>query len=156
SQSLDQYPLGTRHTQHVARQREIVMGNRFSGLIVTAAVAAAASIAVPVSVTKSSAEAPAVSGAAAKAVALKTAWGEPDLQGIWTDEFDTPLQRAARYANQEFFTEAQRGELDKQRGALYGSDPRQQRGTALDVGGAYNTAFLTIKHAGLRTSLVVD
>ena len=26
---------------------------------------------------------------------LKTAWGEPDLQGIWTDETDTPLQRPA-------------------------------------------------------------
>jgi hypothetical protein len=27
-------------------------------------------------------------------------WGEPDLQGIWTDEFDTPFQRPAKYANQ--------------------------------------------------------
>jgi hypothetical protein len=24
-------------------------------------------------------------------------WGEPDLQGIWTDEFDTPFQRPAKY-----------------------------------------------------------
>ena len=80
----------------------------------------------------------------------------PDLQGIWTDEFDTPLQRPAKYATQEFFTPAQREELDGQRGALYGSDPRQERGSAVDVGGAYNTAFLTIKHVGARTSLVVD
>ncbi len=35
---------------------------------------------------------------------LKTPWGEPDLQGIWTDETDTPLQRPARFANQEFFS----------------------------------------------------
>jgi hypothetical protein len=42
----------------------------------------------------------------APAGALKTPWGEPDLQGIWTDEFDTPLQRPAKYADQEFFTEA--------------------------------------------------
>jgi hypothetical protein len=87
---------------------------------------------------------------------LKTPWGEPDLQGIWTDEFDTPLQRPAEYANQEFFTDAQRQELDKQRAQLYDSDPRQERGSAVDVGGAYNTAFLTIKHAGARTSLIVD
>jgi hypothetical protein len=39
-------------------------------------------------------------------VAPKTSWGEPDLQGIWTDEFDTPFQRPAKYANQEFFTDA--------------------------------------------------
>ena len=45
------------------------------------------------------------------APSLKTPWGEPDLQGIWTDETDTPLQRPARYANQEFFTEAQRAEI---------------------------------------------
>ena len=92
----------------------------------------------------------------ASAPALKTSWGEPDLQGIWTDEFDTPLQRPAKYASQEFFTAAQREELDKQRAELFGSDPRQERGTAVDVGGAYNTAFLTIKHAGARTSLIIN
>jgi hypothetical protein len=27
-----------------------------------------------------------------------TAWGEPDLQGIWTLETDTPLQRPPRFA----------------------------------------------------------
>ena len=54
---------------------------------------------------------------------LKTPWGEPDLQGIWTDESDTPLQRPAKYANQEFFTEAQRQELDKERSALLRRDP---------------------------------
>ena len=128
------------------------MRDRISGSMVAVTIAAAAlGAAISVPVTQTSAQAPAASG-----MALKTPWGEPDLQGIWTDEFDTPFQRPAKYANQEFFTEAQREELDKQRGALYGSDPRQQRGTALDVGGAYNTAFLTVKHAGLRTSLVVD
>jgi hypothetical protein len=92
----------------------------------------------------------------ALAPVLRTLWGEPDLQGIWTDEFDTPLQRPAEYANQELFSEAQRQQLDKQRAELFGSDPRQQRGTTIDVGGAYNTAFLTVKHAGARTSLIVD
>src|SRR5262249_52291517 len=32
----------------------------------------------------------------------------------------------------------------------------QERGSTIDVGGAYNTVFLTIKHAGARTSLIVD
>jgi hypothetical protein len=63
-----------------------------------------------------SAQVSAVSGAvSAPAGALKTPWGEPDLQGIWTDEFDTPLQRPAKYADQQFFTEEQRAELDKER-----------------------------------------
>jgi hypothetical protein len=29
----------------------------------------------------------------------KTALGHPDLQGIWLDEFQTPLERPAQYAN---------------------------------------------------------
>ena len=58
--------------------------------------------------------------AAAPAQALKTPWGEPDLQGIWTDESDTPLQRSPKFANQEFFTEEQREGLDKERATLLG------------------------------------
>jgi hypothetical protein len=93
---------------------------------------------------------------ASAAPALKTPWGEPDLQGIWMDESDTPLQRPAKYANQEFFTEAQRAELDKERAALLGRDKRVERGTELDVAGAYNAAFMSIKRTGVRTSLIVD
>ena len=124
------------------------MGNRFSGSIVTAAIAAAAvGAAISVSVIPSSAQAPAASGAA-----LKTPWGEPDLQGIWTDEFDTPLQRPAQYANQEFFTEAQRAELDKTRLATL-----NRFATEREINGAYNAAtFFTTKHTGARTSKIVD
>ncbi len=86
----------------------------------------------------------------------KTPWGEPDLQGIWTDESDTPLQRSPKYANQEFFTEAQRAELDKERAALLGRDRRVERGTELDVAGAYNSVFMMLKHTGARTSMIVD
>jgi hypothetical protein len=94
--------------------------------------------------------------ATSPAPTLKTPWGEPDLQGIWMDESDTPLQRPAKYADQEFFTEAQRAELDKERAALLGRDKRVERGTELDVAGAYNAAFMSIKRTGLRTSLIVD
>src|SRR5216684_3187714 len=97
-----------------------------------------------------------VTAPTAAAPVLKTPWGEPDLQGIWTDESDTPLQRPAKYANQEYFTEAQRTELDKQRSALVGRDRRVERGTELDVAGAYNGVFLSLKHTGARTSMIVD
>src|SRR6266850_676217 len=94
--------------------------------------------------------------APAAAPVPKTPWGEPDLQGIWTDESDTPLQRPAKYANQEFFTEAQRAELDKQRSALLGRDKRGGRGTELDVSGAYNAEFSSVRRTGTRTSMIVD
>jgi len=102
-------------------------------------------------------QAPTASATApAAAPVVKTPWGEPDLQGIWTDESDTPLQRSAKYANQEFFTDAQRAELDKERAALLGRNRRVERGTELDVAGAYNAVFLSIKHTGARTSMIVD
>jgi hypothetical protein len=124
------------------------MHNRFSGSMAAVAIAAAvggAAISVPV--TRTSAQAP-----TAPSAAPKTPWGEPDLQGIWTDEFDTPLQRPAKYANQEFLTEAQREELDKQRSALLG-----RRATDREFAGAYNLAvFTSSKHTGARTSRIVD
>src|ERR1700704_1343612 len=94
------------------------MGTRFSGVIVTAAIAAAFGAAISVSVTRTSAQAPAVSDVALKAPSLKTALGQTGLQGSWTDELDTPLQRPAKYATQEFFTEAQRAELDQVRSGI--------------------------------------
>jgi hypothetical protein len=129
------------------------MGNRCSGLIVTTAIAAAASAAIFASVTQISAQAlaSAVSGPAPN-TALKTTWGEPDLQGIWTDEFDTPLQRPAKYADQEFFTAAQRAELDAARSAILTRFANER-----EINEAYNAAtFFTTKRTGPRTSKIVD
>src|SRR5215470_2461212 len=101
------------------------MRDRLSGSTLTAIAAAAVSAAISASVTPTSAQ----------TLTPKTPWGEPDLQGIWTDETDTPLQRSPKYANQELFTEAQRAELDKERSALLRRDRRVERGTELDVAG---------------------
>ena len=71
------------------------MRDRFSGSMITAAVAVAAaavSAVFSVSATRTSAQV-SPGSVTAPVPALKTPWGEPDLQGIWTDEFDTPLQR---------------------------------------------------------------
>ncbi|HEY3640545.1 MAG TPA: hypothetical protein VGL31_05595 [Xanthobacteraceae bacterium] len=125
------------------------MLDRFSVSTITVAIAAAAVGAViSASSTRTSAQAP--------AAALKTPWGEPDLQGIWTVETDTPFQRSPKYANQEFFTEQQRAEFDRVRSQLRGRDNRAERGSEADVAGAYNAVFGAMKRTGTRTSLVVD
>ena len=72
---------------------EVTMGYRLTSMVTVAIAAAAVSAAISVLATRTSAQAPAFSNAALKAPQLKTSWGEPDLQGIWTEEFDTPLQR---------------------------------------------------------------
>jgi len=130
------------------------MRHDFAGSMISVAIAATAVGAVILeSISRTSAQAPAAS---ASAPTLKTVWGDPDLQGIWTDESDTPLQRSPRYANQEFFTEAQRADLDKQRSALIGRDRRAERGSEADVAGAYNAVFTPMKRTGARTSKIVD
>src|SRR5262245_24600782 len=88
--------------------------------------------------------------------APRTAWGEPDLQGIWTDPYQTPLQRPAKFANKELFTDEERADLDKQRAAIPRRDQRVERGSERDVAGAYNAVFQSIRPTGPRTSLVVD
>ena len=132
------------------------MRERFSGSMITVAVAGAA-VGVVVSVSLSiTPRRRRPRWLPPPAPALTTPWGEPDLQGIWTDETDTPLQRSPKYANQEFFTEAQRAELDRQRAAMLGRDRRSERGTLADVAGAYNDVFTPKKRTGARTSRIVD
>ena len=102
-------------------------------------------------------QAPASKPAAeARAAAPKTAWGHPDLQGIWLDEFDTPLERPAKYANKEFFTEDERAAQDDERSGNAGRNERAEVGSRQDVAGAYNAVFTSAKPTGRRTSLVVD
>src|SRR5580700_787755 len=125
------------------------MRNRWSSPITAAAaLAVGAAMQVVPALTQILAVSP---GTSVPSPALKTPWGEPDLQGIWTDEFDTPLQRPAKYADQELFTEAQREELDKERTEVLN---RRAVGTPND---AYNFAvFLTTKRTGARTSKIID
>jgi hypothetical protein len=100
-----------------ARQgkKEVIMGDRLSGAIITAAVAAAViSTVVATPITQTFAQIPAASGAVPK-----TSWGEPDLQGIWTDEFDTALQRPVQLANPGASVPARA----KKNSCLFGSKP---------------------------------
>ena len=98
-------------------------------------------------------ESPAVSSQSA---ASRTPWGDPNLQGIWTDVYETPLQRPAKYAGRDFLTEDEVAALDQQRSAILRRDHREPKGSERDVSGAYNAVFETVKPTGRRTSLVID
>ena len=98
--------------------------------------------------------------AAPSGPAPTTPWGEPDLQGIWTREDEVPLQRPPAFADQEFFTDEQRAELDQKRVDLISRDAdpeRRKQAGIVDVGGAYNAAvYISHLRLGKRTSLIVD
>lgn len=95
-------------------------------------------------------------GDAAGAQALSMAWGDPDLEGIWTDPFTTPLERPARFVGRDEFTPEERADLDARRSALPRRDAREGVGTERDVRGAYNAVFQSIRPTGPRTALIVD
>src|ERR1700730_19157208 len=126
--------------------RDLFFNSAAAGVITAPAVSAV----VAVLGIQASAQSP-----TAAVTTLKTPWGEPDLEGIGTAESDTLLQRPAKYADQEFFTEAQRAELDKARSATL-ADVRAKHGTEADVAGTDNSVGISRKRTGARTSLIVD
>src|ERR1700686_746004 len=66
----------------------------------------------------------------------RTPWGDPDLQGAWTNATTTPLQRPAKYMGREFLTPEERAAQDKV--TAIATDKRDKPGTPEDVEGAYN------------------
>jgi hypothetical protein len=119
-----------------------------------AAVAVAAAISAVAGCTS---PAPGTASSPARPV---TPSGEPDLQGIWSRDVDIPLERPARWANQEFFSDAERAELDKQVAGILSRDStegRRSRGTERDVNSEFHQVPFTMHlPVGKRTSLIVD
>ena len=88
----------------------------------------------------------------------RTADGQPDLSGYWTNITLTPLQRPADLANKTFFTTAEASAYEKATVDRNNAD-RRDPGTDADVGKAYNDFWWdrgTKVVSTLRTSLIVD
>ena len=94
----------------------------------------------------------------------RTAWGDPDLQGIWNNNTITPLQRPAEFADREFLTTEQAAEIERQAVARVAEQnaPSTVRTEPLPAGGnvgAYNSYWTEqgtrIVPTG-RTSLITD
>jgi hypothetical protein len=84
----------------------------------------------------------------------RTPWGDPDLQGSWTNATTTPLERPAKYANREFLTAAERDALDTN--TAIATDKRAKPGSAEDVEGAYNGLWWDRGRSDGRTSMIYD
>jgi hypothetical protein len=86
---------------------------------------------------------------------LLTPWGDPDLQGIWTNSTITPLERPAAFEGREFLTEEEARTLDRTAATQY---DRRSDNAAADVNAAYNQFWWergqTVRSR--RTSLIVD
>jgi hypothetical protein len=113
----------------------------------------------------SSGAAPAV----AQTAAVRTAWGAPDLRGIWDFRTMTPLQRPTALADQEFLTEEEATTLEQEaveRRARILERPAERTSSETQVDiredgtpGFYNSFWLdlTTRTVGSRrTSLIID
>ena len=99
-----------------------------------------------------------VQPAAPRGQELRTPWGDPDLQGIWSGETLTPLQRPARFASRAVLTPEEAAKVAAEVLARPGRENRSSRGTEKDVAGAYNQIFVQrgTELSDGRTSLIVD
>jgi hypothetical protein len=82
-------------------------------------------------------------------------WGDPDLEGIWTNATLTTLQRASELGTKAFFTPEEAAAWEKQRIQATNADRPLRTGEV----GAYNDAFFERGTRGVksrRTSLIVD
>ena len=96
--------------------------------------------------------------AAAGGESPRTPWGDPDLQGIWTNTTTTPLQRPAELADQEFLTTEEHAVRDQQVARSVDLDNRYPEGDASEPTsvGAYNNYWMERGTLSKRTSLIVD
>ena len=89
---------------------------------------------------------------------IRTPWGEPDLQGIWSSATLTPLERPAKYADRPVLTPEEAAAVEAEVHGRPGRDDRSARGTERDVAQAYNQFWLAPAQELVdeRTSLIVD
>jgi hypothetical protein len=87
----------------------------------------------------------------------RTPWGEPDLQGTFSNRTITPFERPANVNGREFFTPEEVAAMEKSASERSGDEGRS-KGTRGDVERAYNDFWWDrgTKVTTLRTSLVVD
>jgi hypothetical protein len=84
----------------------------------------------------------------------QTPWGDPDLQGSWSNATTTPLQRPEKYAGREFLSAEERRAQDQE--TAIGTDRRSAPGTEKDVSDAYNALWWDRGWSDGRTSLIYD
>ena len=93
---------------------------------------------------------PAAAQSAGGAETWRTPWGDPDLQGIWTNTTTTPMERPVEYEGRTVLTDEERAELD----ALAAS--YQDREPPPGSTGAYNSFWVDRGQRSAQTSLVID
>lgn len=87
-----------------------------------------------------------------------TAWGEPDIAGVYSEFTLAPLERPAELGEKEFFTPAEAEEHAQRQIELVDQDDETEPGTAEDVHYDFGTYALSANEGrtspNLRTSII--
>jgi hypothetical protein len=89
----------------------------------------------------------------------RTPDGKPDLQGAWSFATVTPFERPAALGEKAVLSDEEAAQIEEQAAAQSKQDEGRKRGTAADVGRAYNDFWYDrgTRVAGTRqSSIVVD
>jgi hypothetical protein len=86
---------------------------------------------------------------------FRTAWGDPDLQGAWSNGTTTPLERPIGL-EKDVLSEEETSEQDEKTAEERNTDRRDGAGTDVDVDRAYNEFWWERGKSIGRTSLIVD
>jgi hypothetical protein len=111
---------------------------------------------LPVAAMAQTAAGPVKKSAARPYSPPRTPWGEPDLQGVYSNRTITPFERPANLAGKEVLTDEEVAALE--RAAAANSADRREGGAEADVSRAYNEFWWDRgkKVTTRRSSLVVD
>ena len=88
--------------------------------------------------------------------APRTAWGDPDLQGLWNHGTITPLERPADYGDRELLTDEEVAALNLASDTRATSERRSSLTREEDVALAYNQFWWDRGISVGRTSLITD
>ena len=88
--------------------------------------------------------------------ASRTAWGDPDLQGLWNHGTITPLERPADYGDRELLTDEEVAALNLASDTRATSERRSSLTREEDVALAYNQFWWDRGISVGRTSLITD
>ena len=80
----------------------------------------------------------------------RTPWGDPDLQGVWTNTTTTPLERPSEYEERAVLSDEERAEFDAQAEAARDQPPPPGQT------GSYNSFWFDRGVRNNQTSLIVD
>src|SRR5689334_12190624 len=88
--------------------------------------------------------------------AQTTPWGDPDLQGVWSNQTPVPLERPAALAQKPYFTQAEAAEAEKNALASALKNVAAEIATSSEFNEIWMESAKGEVNRSRRTSLVAD